>query len=483
MFNREYVDYVRTHKNEFFEPYPYQKAFFSAVSEERYITPHPKKEGVLSTVRWLQAGNQLGKTTCAAIEVSYHATGIYPDWWEGHRFRIPPRILVAGVTNDSTRDVVQNELCGNPRDDAEFGTGTIPKDKICDFTRKPGVMNAFESVTVKHISGGRAVIKFSAFEQKKGSFMGQRIDFGWMDEEPPWDVFSQFVRGTISTRGKLIVTFTPEEGLTQVILMLSEKLKKGWAIIRAGWADAPHIVNDLEYMEQLKDQYPEFELKMRMNGEPFMGSGQVFLTPDDNIKIDPFHIPDHWPRICGIDFGIDHPFAASWLAWDRDNDVVYLYDSYKIKRETPPVHSSAIKRKGDWIPVVWPHDGLQEDKGSGIPLADYYRDEGLNLLEEKFSNPPSDLQKEGQGGNGVEIGLIAMNDRMKTGGFKVFSTCYDFFEEKSTYHRKEGKLIKLNDDVISSCRYAIQSLRFAEIEEKEDVYYGNVDMPASWMGS
>ena len=493
MFNLDFINYVKTHKCEFYEPYPFQLAFHHAVDGERYISPFPDKEGVLAQVRWLQCGNQIGKSSAGGMETAYHATGLYPDWWKGHRFDKPPRILVAGVTNDSTRDVIQNELCGNPKDSDALGTGSIPKHLIKDVTRKPGVMNAYESISVQHVSGGNAIIKFSAFEQKKGSFMGQRIDFGWMDEEPPWDVFAQFVRGTISTNGKLIVTFTPEEGLTQVILMLSEQLKSGWALIRAGWKDAPHIADNPVRMAQLQEQYPEFELKMRMEGEPFMGSGQVFMTPDDEIKVKPFEIPSHFRRICGIDFGIDHPFAAAWLAYDPDSDIIYLYDCYKVKRETPPIHASAIKRRGEWIPIVWPHDGLTADKASGIPLADYYgrgidRDgkpigQGLNLLPDKFTNPPAENQVEGKGGNGVEVGLIAMNDRMRNGTFKVFETCYDFFEEKSTYHRKDGKLVKLNDDVISAVRYAHQSIRFAKIEEPKKIYNSNREYHGGWMGA
>jgi phage terminase large subunit-like protein len=478
-----FIQYARTHKCEFYEPYDFQRCFHHAVEGERYVNPHKDKEGPLAQVRWLQAGNQIGKSAGAAMEVAFHATGLYPDWWKGHRFSKAPRILVAGVTNDSTRDVIQNELCGNPKDPNAFGTGSIPKHLIKEQVRKPGVMNAFESIAVTHVSGDNAVIKFAAFEQKTGSFMGIRIDFGWMDEEPPWEVFAQFIRATISTNGKLIITFTPENGLTKVVLMLNEELKNGWAVVRAGWKDAPHIMKNQKRMEQLKDQYPEFELKMRMEGEPFMGSGQVFLTSDDEIKIDPIEIPRHWKRICGIDFGIDHPFAASWIAYDSDTDVVYIYDTYKVKRETPPVHASAINRRGDWIPIVWPHDGLAADKASGKPLADHYRNEGLNLLENQFSNPPSEGQKEGQGGNGVEIGLIEMNDRMKSGRLKVFSTCSEFFEEKSTYHRKDGKLIKLNDDCISASRYAIMSLRFAEIEEKTPVYSSNREHSGGWMGA
>jgi hypothetical protein len=49
-----------------------------------------------------------------------------------------------------------------------------------------------------------------------------------------------------------------------------------------------------------------------------MGEGAVFPVDDDDIMIDPFRIPDHWARIKGCDFGIDHPAAGVEIAWDRD---------------------------------------------------------------------------------------------------------------------------------------------------------------------
>ena len=41
-------------------------------------------------------------------------------------------------------------------------------------------------------------------------------------------------------------------------------------------------------------------------------------------------MPNHFERICGVDFEInkDQP-AAIWLTHDRDEDVIYIYDEYK----------------------------------------------------------------------------------------------------------------------------------------------------------
>jgi hypothetical protein len=50
---------------------------------------------------------------------------------------------------------------------------------------------------------------------------------------------------------------------------------------------------------------------------------------------------------------------------------------------------------------------------------------------------------------------------MESGKFKVFDTLSDWFEEFRMYHRKEGKVVPLRDDLMSATRYAFQSQRFA----------------------
>jgi phage terminase large subunit len=203
-----------------------------------------------------------------------------------------------------------------------------------------------------------------------------------------------------------------------------------------------------------------------------MGSGLIFPIHDDEIRIEPIAIPNHWKRINGMDFGWDHPTAVAFLAWDEMNDIVYLVNEYSQSNVLPPLVASAIKAVGDWIPVVWPHDGMSiGDKSTGKAMKELYEDEGVKMHDSWFTNPPADGQKEGTGGNSTEAGLISMLQRMETGRFKVFNTCTEFFREKAIYHRKskdgQSKIVRMNDDMISAVRYGIQSLRHAIIE---DVY-------------
>ncbi len=77
-----------------------------------------------------------------------------------------------------------------------------------------------------------------------------------------------------------------------------------------------------------------------------MGSGRIFPIAEDRIAIEHRDIPPHWPRIGGMDFGWDHPFAAVELAWDRDTDTVYVTKAYRLKEATPVIHAAALRAWG-----------------------------------------------------------------------------------------------------------------------------------------
>jgi hypothetical protein len=107
------------------------------------------------------------------------------------------------------------------------------------------------------------------------------------------------------------------------------------------------------------------------------------------------------------------------------------------------------------LPWAWPHDG-NNDTAAGENLSKQYRDQKLTMLPERATFD--------DGSNSVEAGLMMMLDRMLTNRFKVFRTCGSWLEERRLYHRKDGKIVKERDDVISASRYAMMMLRFAIIK-------------------
>ena len=411
--------------------------------------------------RLLKAGNQLGKTLSAGYEHAMHLTGIYPDWWPGTTFDEPVIGWAASETSQSTRDTVQRILLGEPD---RWGTGAIPKNRILEIKRAShGVPDAVDTVLVKHISGGTSRLTIKTYDQGRLRWQGETLDFVWFDEEPPEDIYFEGLTRTNARGGIVTLTFTPLKGMSAVVRRFLQEKPEASVVTNMTIEDAEHYTP--EQRAAIIASYPAHEREARINGTPTLGSGRIFPIAEDVITETQTSIPGHWPRICGLDFGWSHPTAAVWMAWDRDNDVVHIYDCYRVKEATPLIHSVAIKARGDWIPVAWPHDGEQHDKGSGIALKNQYAAQGLRMLRDKATHAPdkSKGEKEGEGGNGVEAGLMMMLDRMQTGRLKVARHLSDWFEEFRLYHREDGKIVKLGDDLMSATRYGLMMLRHAQV--------------------
>lgn len=434
-------------KMSWFAPYVWQKTLCNATLNGRQCLA--------------MTANQIGKSTIGAYITACHLTGLYPDWWKGRKFTKPTYCWAAGVSNDTTRDIMQTELFGLAEADDQWGTGMVPLDAIGQKTRKRGVTgNTYDSVLVKfHGPDGKfkgwSRIGFKSYEMGEEKFFGRPVDYIWLDEQPPSNIYTQCITRTVATRGDVVMTFTPEQGITPVVHQFMHERKPGQYLLQASWDDAPHL--DEETKEQLLAQYPPHERELRSKGIPVFGSGLVFPIGEEEITCEYFSIPDHWPRIAGLDFGWGHPTAVAWMALDPNSDIIYVYDEYSKAKETALFHSAAIREKPHFIPVAWPRDGLQSDKGSGIGLAQQYRDQGCNLLHDFFTNPkaPGDT---GKGNQNIEPGIMHMLHRMETGRLKVFPHLQEWWREFRSYHRKDGKIHPMNDDLMSATRYGVMSI-------------------------
>jgi len=432
-------------------------------SRLRFYRPYKKqvefhKAGAAYRERLFMAGNQLGKTLSGAAEAAMHLTGQYPDWWPGRRWDNPITMLAGSESYELTRDGVQRLLIGPPLNEEDWGTGYIPKAAILDTTRRAGVSGTLDSVTVRHVSGGASTLLLKGYDQGRSKWQANTVDYVWFDEEPPEDVYLEGITRTNATGGSIAVTFTPLKGMSTVVARFimpgEDEGAKYRTVTTMTIDDADHY--SAEERARIIASYPAHEREARTKGIPSLGSGRIFPVSEESITVAPFEVPKHWVQIGGLDFGWDHPFAGAGCAWDRDADVFYVTKVYREREATPIIHAAALKPWGDWLPWSWPHDGLQHDKGSGEQLAVQYRGQGLKMLPERATFD--------DGTNGVEAGISDMLQRMQTGRFKVFSTCGEFFEEFRLYHRKDGKIVKERDDVISASRYALMMKRFAKVK-------------------
>jgi phage terminase large subunit-like protein len=184
------------------------------------------RKGAEWRARCLMAANRVGKTfSGGGYELTCHLTGDYPKWWEGKRFRHPIRAWACGKTNETTRDIVQTTLLG----DIEYrgalkrvdGSGVIPRAAVGmdpgQLTWKQGVQDLIDTVKIRHVSGGWSKLGLKSYQQGRGSFEGTAQHVIWDDEEPPEDVYGEQVIRTATTKGIIMLTFTPLEGMSAVV--------------------------------------------------------------------------------------------------------------------------------------------------------------------------------------------------------------------------------------------------------------------------
>lgn len=420
-----------------YKPYAKQRAF--------HLSGKTHRE------RLLMAANQVGKTLAGSAEAALHLTGRYPDWWDGVCYPRHITMWAGGVTKETTRDGLQRLLLGRT---GQEGTGMVPKDCILSTLSAQGVADCIAIARIKHVSGTPSTLIFKSYDAGREKWQGDTVDLVVFDEEPPLDIYTEgLTRTNTIADGRVYLTFTPLLGMSDVVRRFLMETNDDRHVTTMTIDDAEHYTP--EQRQRIIDSYPEHEREARTKGIPTMGSGRVFPVLEELVAEEGQKIPDYWARIVGLDFGWDHPTAAVWLAWDRDADVVHVYDCYRVRQQTPIIHAAAIRGRGIKIPVAWPHDGLQHDKGSGEQLAEQYRKQGVAMLPER-SQFPDDR------GHGVEAGVSDMLERMQTGRLKVAKHLNDWWEEFRLYHREDGKIVAEHDDLMSATRYALMSLRYAK---------------------
>jgi phage terminase large subunit-like protein len=415
----------------------------------------------------LCAANQIGKTYTGTAIDAYHLLGDYPDDWPGHKFDFAPLCWGLGYSMEKTRDLLQAALFGDYQG-GEFTGGLVPKDRILSWESAQGTPNAMRTVWVKHRLG-KSCIQFWSYSQGQHAIMGDVVDWVHIDEEPKDQtirpqVLTRTINGDKGKGGRIIYTFTPENGRTELVIKFMDNPSSSQFFMKKGWDDAPHITEEKKL--RMLEAYPENQKKMRTQGEPLLGTGRIYDLSDEFILCEPFNPPAHWNEINAMDFGWDHPQAHVKIYINPDTDAIYVAKSWKQSKVSANDAFAAVRPWSAGVPTAWPSDGLQHEKGrdDATQQKEHYVTAGFNMLPEHACWPdvPDGQGNMMKGGNSVEQGLYEIRDKMSKGLFKVFNGNHELMDEIGNYHRNEkGKIVKVKDDLLDAVRYAYMMRRYA----------------------
>lgn len=412
------------------------------------------KAGKTHRFRVLAGANGVGKSHDGAVEWTYHATGEYPEWWEGRKLENPKLLWIVSESPDTFKSSMQKLLIGPSLNDEDLGTGLIPKERLISTGAWGGVSGAVRTIEVRHKKGHIVTIEVKSFEQESSKLQASNVDAVLFDEEPPILVYTECMfrlRGS-PTRppGIGILLFTSLKGLTEVVLSYAPTgiWPNGQCpndpdkyVVRIEMDDVPHLTDEDKRMYLAN--CPPHQLESRTKGMIQLGAGKIYPYAESQIFVPAFNIPDYWPRAFALDFG-HHCTCVLWGAKDPHTETIYVYaEYYSEHHETAQVHALNIQARGKWIKGICdPSGGGRQNDGR--QLMDIFVEAGLDLT---------------LGDNAILPGITRICNRFENGSFKFFDHLEHSKQEYRLY-RWDSK--NPNEPARNQKDHAMDTMRYLE---------------------
>jgi len=431
--------------------------------EERYWWFEPTKppnndqQGFVdskSKVRCVFGGNRSGKTAIGVYDCLTAAQGLHP---------------VRSKTNPPP--VHMNYLAPSYED----GINAVILKKFKEMTPrqwlKGGTWSDGYSIKGRQLMfANGSTVRFFSYEQDPNKMGGTDLDGAYLDEHAPKDVFMEMLARTVDRNGWIVLTMTPEAGITWEFEELIEKADRDDNI--AYWFfstyDNPHLQR--EGIQQLENLILDERLKeAKLYGRFVALSGLVYPQFNKGIHvIEPFELPYRWHRQFIIDPHLKKPTAMLWRAIDPEG-ISYVY-----REEEFPATHGGVKELANFI----------RTRSAGEKIDQWIGDEamggaGINVFGEM--SVLEALRRTGlpmvgtnlEGGKEFALGVSKVRHKLQPDPISgkpnhfVFSTCPKTVKQYMRYrYRKETKtddellrehVVNVDDDFVTCDRYGIMA--------------------------
>jgi hypothetical protein len=218
-----------------------------------------------------------------------------------------------------------------------------------------------------------------------------------------------------------------------------------------------------EEYERARRTLPTWRFEMFYRGRFSRPAGLIYADFDEStMLVDPFLIPDEWPKVVGVDFGGANT-ATLWLALDPRTGRWYAYrETLEGGRSTPEHAHDARDALGRCREFVF---------AGGAPGETQQRMDwtaaGIEVLQPLVSD--------------VEAGLSRVTSLIKSNNFRVFRTCKGLRDEIGSYRRKIAPDGETLDEIMDKRKFhRLDCLRYiapaivGELPEERTVYNSDI---------
>ena len=430
-----------------------------------------------------QSGNQVGKSTAAALKASYILTGTPIPNYSGRPIPDPKidrsygRVVWAmgGQTGQTAILGIQARLFGDTIA-GRIGTGMIPLRSIKKITYAHGVPGLIQDAVIQMDDGRLSVCRIRTYSQGKEALTSEAVDCIIADELPPdLQLWTELIARLTATDGSLLLAATPGRQQSDVVHWFKDNPGPDKLVVRGTLDDAEHITEDQKQRQaELYKQSSEAEYRSRYLGEEYVGGGYLFRfnVADVTEPYDPAYLDIPWRRfISGLDINHGgtsasaHPQGFVQLAYDDDTGICHVFRAKRFKGVDHANMAAAIKsfEVGD-APIAYGSD-VGQPFGENETFATMLKRLGLNMLPSpaKFEN----------GSNALEPQITMIQDMLSNGKLRIASHCTDLIEELKGMERDErGKVIDVRDDLVAALRYALMMAK-QQARAPADFYHSN----------
>lgn len=272
------------------------------------------------------AGNRSGKSHYGAMELCYHLTGKYPDWYPmGRRLKQPIKAAISCTTFAMVQRVIEPKVMSL----LPVGTYKIKRSPQGYLTR----------ITMIDGPGKGGFVDVLTLEMSDMAYESADFDFVWEDEPQQKRKREALCRGLVDRNGLEVITFTPliEPWMKEELLDRADG-KKIALFTGSTYDNMQDIHGNVilseesirRFEETISDDYKE----TRLHGVFFTARGIVYKTFGEAHISDDMKYEYPNPVICVLDPHDRLPHHLIWAFIDRQDDI-YVDSEMIIHCELP----------------------------------------------------------------------------------------------------------------------------------------------------
>lgn len=275
------------------------------------------------------AGNRSGKSQFGAMELCWHLTGKYPDWYPlGRRLKQPIKAAVSATSFAMVQRVIEPKL-----------TSLLP----LDFYR---VRRSPQGYLQRIICKNGSFVDILTLEMSDMAYESADFDFVWEDEPQQKRKREALCRGLIDRNGLEVITFTPLIEPWMKDELLDRADGKNIALFTASTRDNMFDMNGnpilseesiKRFEESVSDDYKE----TRLHGTFFTARGIIYKSFGDPHILDDMKYEYPNPVIAVLDPHDRLPHHLIWAYIDRQDDI-YIHSEMSIHCELPDLAKAIL---------------------------------------------------------------------------------------------------------------------------------------------